>query len=372
MIQIIESYLLAFDSFTISDQQLKNEIEDWRQRALQFASNISDPVEFSTKFAECGLQSEYMGLVTRATMAAYPSTDAQEPAAAEATLPTVREFVEQYRTAYQGVTTSPFRTGAIKAYEALFAVAERTDDLMDAQIIIEKERLLWNIVKDDALDTFTALCDATDPLYTQVWYPVQSQVEIYEKSRCDEELEYLNECATQSKMEVVENARQLITICSQVAALLTGYCTCKRNIYARYGNLDGNVLGMVFIKAAINDAINTIHEQFGRTIHSLLDDKHYKIWFLGATPGDAIGRCKISLNPQNLSVFKDIIDNEIVPDMSPRDALMRSVQHSYYADFADAQKDEYAAQATEFIDAQNSEFTYFKNTAYFQSNPLCV
>ena len=64
----------------------------------------------------------------------------------EQRLPTVHEYLDNYRLVYETSIKPNKRELTDKAYQELFNVENRTDDLMEAQIIIEKEHLIVNTV----------------------------------------------------------------------------------------------------------------------------------------------------------------------------------------------------------------------------------
>ena len=63
-------------------------------------------------------------------------------------LPTVHEFLNHYRLVYEEVRPNA-RKATNDAYEKLFEVENRTSDLFETQMIIEKEKLILNTVIAD-------------------------------------------------------------------------------------------------------------------------------------------------------------------------------------------------------------------------------
>ncbi len=351
---IIQGYTSSFEAYTITDPTLQSRINEWTTKAGNLANNITDAMEFQQQFASSGLQDEYMTLITAAATSIQHTNSGNN---SQPSLPTVKEFVDQYRAAYNEVCKQPYRSRAIRAYETLFAVADRTSDLLEAQIIIERERLLWNIVKEDAIDIFSAVVEAADPLFEFVTRPLELQLEAYQQASCDEQLDYLIELTSRATITPAERARQLITISACTSLALMDYCRCKKDIYQWSGKVENHVAGMVFLRKRLHMIFDLLKSQFNMTIFDLLDDEQHKIWLLAPHMADGIGRHKISLHPQNLLVFRDILTHEIIPNLPPYDALMRTQSHVFYISIGD----EYYEKVRPIIDQLNSAFIYFQN-----------
>lgn len=93
-------------------------------------------------YNKSGIQDKYTALITKVAMAANSgSQESSETIESASQLPSVSEFLEQYRPSYDEVCKRGGLAGK-KAYEDLFDIANKTDDLLEAQIIIEETRIL--------------------------------------------------------------------------------------------------------------------------------------------------------------------------------------------------------------------------------------
>lgn len=99
--------------------------------------------------------------------------------------------------------------------------------MLNAQLILEKERLLWKIVTEDMIDILEPISEAMDPLQTAFTINLQTQLAIYKKANSDEELVYLIEKSEFYKMAKAEEAITRMTMVISLANLLMKYCQAK-------------------------------------------------------------------------------------------------------------------------------------------------
>ena len=133
--QMIDGYISAFDAYEIKSPALSSAVQDWKTRILQLSSSVSDPMAFYPKFAESGLQEEYSALISSVAMASMETANEEGAVTADSQqattkLPTVKEFVEQYRVSYNEVKRSGYRKRGAAAYEAIFDFENKTVDLL--------------------------------------------------------------------------------------------------------------------------------------------------------------------------------------------------------------------------------------------------
>jgi hypothetical protein len=176
-----EPNLDIFDAYPDISTDLKEEIEHWKRDFKLYCEECKDIATFSSSYFGSDLHVQAQDLITKAAMEAYmtpTSGDASENIGTsdaatgieqndiddKSQIISVREFVEQYKPVYDEIKKAGYRIRGEKAYKNLFAVADRTDDMVEAHIIMEEERLLWKIVSEDSLDIFETILEAMDPL----------------------------------------------------------------------------------------------------------------------------------------------------------------------------------------------------------------
>ncbi len=381
--QMISPYIDGFSSYSISDAALQAEIDAFKAKVQLFAQQNTNLATFHSNFAESGLQAEYMNLITRAATSGYsqqasaPAAEstaaapATESASAAPQLPTVKEFVEQYRTAYNEVKKAEWRTRGAAAYEQIFDVANQTDDMLKAQIILEKERLLWKIVSEDSLDIFENIYKAADPLYRFVSAPLKIQADIYAKATCDEQLSYLIEKAEYSRLQVAKHAHMEITLIASLAKMLLIYCKSKADVWRWQSEtlVQGGVQGMIIARATLRNILDFMQAHYDLTFSDVLADEHLKIWLLNPEAKDGLGRIKTTLHPHNLDVFKDIMENEILTSQPVSELLKRKTNLIARLDLSDTAKPAYEAAAAAKASELNASLTYFKYLQSFEAMP---
>jgi len=324
---MIDGYLSIFDQYPVSGE-LEKEIETFKVRFENFAKENGDPANFYQKFTESGLQEEYNTLITKAAMFNIStSNNNTEAATTEEEVISVSNFVEQYRIPYNEIQKAGYRKRAEQAYEAIFEVANRTDDMVEAQLIFEKERLLWNIVTEDALEIFETTLAAMDPLYKATTGNLLLQIESYRNSQFDEELTIAVEKQEQALLILVQHEIVKITIAATIATHLLKYhkAKLKAGEFGVDNEVQGAMMAIIANKKALQRTLKFLKNNLSMSFKDLLEDEGMKIWLLSPTNVDAMSRIKIVLHPNNYQVYQDIIENEIEKDLNIREILLRKI-----------------------------------------------
>ncbi len=366
---MVQSYLDAFDAYTITSPSLQQEVADFKEKMFAFAGANPDITVFYEKFAQSGLQEEYSALVTRVAMASMGTADEEgrvktDYSDSPAPPPmSVRDYLEQYRLPYDEIRKAGYRKRAEAAYEKLFEVADRTEDMLDAQIIIEEERLLWKIVSEDSLDLFKPILEAMDPLQPAMTVTLEKHVEIYEKAQSSEELDYALERLEYEKIPLLQRALSKMTLSTMLSSLLLDYCANKLNaqLSGGQGQQGRNALyAMVALRSAIKRTLRFLEEEMGLTFDDLLADEGLKIWMLVPQNADELGRTKEVLNPQNCDVYRDIVRDEILGDLSLLDLLRQTPEKMIWFALKGAAGDAFHSRAVERAEQLNADLTYYR------------
>jgi hypothetical protein len=359
---MIDGYLSIFNQYSASGE-LEKEIEDFKRRFEAFAEKNSDPAMFYQKFTESGLQEEYNSLITKAAMSEITANNnSQEYAKTEADVISVSEFVDQYRTPYDEIKKAGYRKRAEKAYEAIFEVANRTTDMVEAQLIFEKERLLWNIVKEDALDIFEPVLAAMDPLNKATTANLILQIETYEKVQSDEELTAETEKQEKVLLILVQQEIIKITLAATLATHLLKYhkAKLKAGEFGADNEVQGAMMAILANKKALQRTLTFLKDNLSLSFNDLLQDEGMKIWLLAPTNVDALSRIKIALHPKNYDAYLDIIENEIEKDLSVKEILLRKIPAGIYFALDGKAKKEFERKASLKAEELNRDLVYYQ------------
>ncbi len=364
--QTILGYTGVFAAFTIGSEKLKNDVECFIAELNALGEGCSDFMDFMTKFPSSGLQQKYSDLVANITSPATSSGDAEESkSVSEKKLPTVKEFLEQYRPSYNAVLNGGFRLRAQKAYENIFAVAERTEDLLEMNIILEKEKLLWKIVTEDLLDIYEPILAATDPLNTGVVKQFEKLMHICASAESDEELSFRTDIAVQENQKFQYCFISRITAPIILSGAILGYILCKIK-FRTWQQPQSDLLALIAQRQAVRNTYELFQNTFGWDFEYFVNDEWMKLWLLVPVNLDINGRIRQVLDPQNIEVMREILFNEVLTDKSIEDILLHEQQHVYYF-LLDKKADEITRKYQAEADRLNAHLLYFKYQSQLQS-----
>ncbi len=360
-----EAYVSVFDTYPVRDDNLRQQVDNFKEEMRKLAESAADITAFTNAFMGGGLQARYSELVSKAAMAGTQEetggSTVQSNSDSKNAIPTVSEFVEQYRHSYDEIKKVGYRKRAEKAYEEIFNVANRTNDIAEAQIILEKERLLWNIVTTDSLDIYETILQAMDPLNHQLTDPLAMLVDVYKSSGSEEELRYKLELYESKKSALIQPWNTKVFIAALFAYRFLQYDQARRIVWEWPGDnlVRTALLAMIGLRKAIRRLVELLQAQFGIAFDDLLADESMKIWLLSPANADAIGRIKTALHPQNYKAFREILMEEILSDRSLEDILLREPRAVvYYA--LDKTGDRFQAYALEKAARLNESLVYFR------------
>lgn len=272
----INTLINAFDAYDSTP-----EVEAFKQKLIDFGNTYPDAMTFFQVYPNSGLQEEYTALISKLVMASYQPSDEPTP------LPTVAEYLEQYRPSYDELCAR----GSIKgraAYEALFDVSNRTDDMLEAQLIIEQERLNWKIVTEDAIEVFENKLAQMDPLFLSTTAKLLGQIAAYNHARCQEELEYLLDKQDVEDVGIIANYNLKMNIAAGLATAI----------------MEGKVKYIRATLKYMNDYMEiSLEDLFSEDI---------SIWMLDPHNLDEYGKTKDALNPGLLEVFKSVLSGIVL------------------------------------------------------------
>lgn len=365
---MIQGYTDAFDMYSITSPALQQQVEDYKNRLVAFAETVPDAAVFYSKLTETGLQEEYSALITRVAMAGMGAADESGNAKTDysdtpsAPAMSVRDFLEQYRASYDEVKKAGYRKRGEVAYENIFAVADRADDMLDAQTILEEEQLLWKVVTEDGLDIFAPILQAMDPLQPGISAAVEYSAVAFQNAGCDEELAYLTEKQTYDVVMASCRYTSRVELLALLAEALIYYAGNRVNVALAGQNIgDGRFhRGLISYQNCIARTLRFFEEELGVTFNDLLADEGMKIWLLNPRNADELGRIKECLHQHNLDVVRDIVENEIRNDAPLPEILVRELVQVYWLDLDGEQAKAFSGKAERKAAELNAPLSYYK------------
>ena len=148
----------------------------------------------------------------------------------EQRLPTVHEYLDNYRLVYETSIKPNKRELTDKAYQELFNVENRTDDLMEAQIIIEKEHLIVNTVTAEYKYMAEDFLEAADPNYEVTSAGVKNSIGVYAGAKSLDEVTYMGELAKAVCDDIAVQTKLKLEMMVNFTALVYGWEHSKRKI----------------------------------------------------------------------------------------------------------------------------------------------
>jgi len=380
-----KSLIEVFNAYEIKDNSLKEELEKWKNDFKDFAENFDDPVAFNTEYWGSELNAKHSNLInkiataslgysTEKTTTGQKTTKTKETTTSQETskteeeprILTIKEFVKQYKASYNEVKKAGYRKNGELAYENLFNVAKRTNDILEGQIIIEKERLLWKIVKEDSLDIFKPILEAMDPLFHSIYNPLSQHIEIYEKAESENELNYYLEINKPKKIKDVEEHIIKMLLILIIQLYILRYVVVKENLYRKLDKKSKNAIKKLIIERnALKRAVELL-KGFNLTVDDLFNDESLKIWLIFNQTIDLFGRFKYVNNPKNYQAIYEILTEEIIPDIPIDEILLKPPKNVFYHSLKylkeekSCEEENYLNNAKEKVDKLNSKLTYYK------------
>ena len=355
-------YFAAFDAVKAKDPELQRKIDDWKRRVETFAASLSNILDFYPKYMETGLSEEYTQLVSQLYMQDNDTGKQADTPTSENAVISVRNFLEQYRTAYDEVRKAGYRKRAEKVYEDIFAIADRTDNMIEAQIMLERERLLWKIVSEDWPDIYGPILEAADPLFKPVYLALKYSYENYLGCESDEEMSYRGQRA-QRQLNIIPQFETIrITFAASILVISVNAIEARSAFWYWYmkdemGKARANATVALVARDKCRHIIQLLKETFGLTFDDLVADKHLRSIMLTATPLVTLGRYRKALPPAQLDFYSEIINEQILPDLSDDEFLQhktRSVRYKFY------EAADYDEKIRRIANENSMKLTYYK------------
>lgn len=252
----IDGMLSSFDYIQVSDESIRAEIEAYRLELQQLGERSSDPGSFMADMQSSGLMDKQTNLITRAASgdsgAAMPVSDSSESKTPVAgapdndwmppeKLPTVKEFLEQYRPGAEAAKKHGYQFRAVAAYEKIFSIADRTDDLLENNIILEEEGHLRAIAAEASYDINKLAYDTQDPNNIAARNQFKRLMDLAESYQTDEELYYKTDLLVQENLQEQSRFESRMLMAITLSNVLLGYIKSKQNAWMDINQFGGGI-----------------------------------------------------------------------------------------------------------------------------------
>lgn len=248
-------------------------------------------------------------------------------------LVSVRDYLAAYKPAYEAVKADGTRKRGEKAYENLFAVADRTNDMQEAQLIIEEEGLILKLTTEDALEIHENTLAKLDPLDEVTTVLTKLNIELYKEAESIEDITYRSQLLEIQTIEGTAKGKMKMLLSASLADLLIKYDQAKRMVrmWPDDGKAKGGVAAMAKLRQAIRGVVAIIENEFGKKWDAMMEEQFFMIWMLAPQNLDEYGRTKKSMHPDSIDAYRDMM-NEIMSEESLIEILLREQLHAmcYY------------------------------------------
>lgn len=346
---------------------LLDSIHDFEKRFRQVAEEHAGNPDVAGVLSQTGLQDEY----NRLCMASinrnndYRSVSAEEQPQAfdyqkEQRLPTVHEFLNSYRLVYEEIRPNA-REETIRAYEALFEVENRTDDLFEAQMIIEREKLILNTVIADYKELADDFLKAADPNYEITSSVVKLSAVAYATANSLDEITYMGEIARGKADDLAVQNLVKMQIMVQFMSLIFAWEHEKRKVREGGPFIGDYAQAMVVTREKMRFCYRFMSRDMGIDFDKIENTPFYRIMLLDPKGLDELWRIKKVMHPDNIKAAKYVLFEEILSDRSMEDILLSPQPYPYYEPIDTVHDvpgldDEYLAIAADL----NKDIPYFR------------
>lgn len=210
----------------------------------------------------------------------------------EQRLPTVHEFLDTYRLVYETSVRPNKRELTDKAYQELFNVENRTDDLMEAQLIIEREHLIVNTVTAEYKYIAQDFLEAADPNYEVTSAGVRNSIGLYANAKSLDEVTYMGELAKAVCDDIAVQSKLKLEMMINFTALIFGWENSKRKIREGDKESESYAKAMVVSRSKMRKYYRFLSEDMGITFETMKQTPFYRILMLNPQGLDELWRIK--------------------------------------------------------------------------------
>jgi len=371
-----QGFFSGFDAMPAKDPELQKKIDDWKKRVESLAETITNIADFYPKYMDSGLSEEYTSLVsllyTQDNNTNNHTADDAPAASGAASVISVKNFLEQYRASYDEVRKAGYRKRAEKAYENIFAVADRTNDMIEAQTILEQERLLWKIVSEDWNDIYEPIIEASDPLFAS--YPVLKLIhKAYRNCNSEEEMRYHGQRFYRPINIITEREIRPWWFALTIANLAREAKDARSAFWGKYLDDEPDkarkyAAHSLTCRDICRQMIQILKESYNLTYNDLAADKRVKPFLLAPQNMIELGRYKSALPPAQWEYYHEVVNEQIIPDFDDYTFLMLETRSPFYKmqnsilidPIQHQQAIDYEEKVRKFANEKSLNLTYYK------------
>lgn len=315
---------------------LLDSIRDFEKRFCQVAEENCGDADVAGVLSRTGLQDEY----NRLYMASINRNNDYRTVSEENTpqifdyqkeqrLPTVHEFLNNYRLVYEEIRPNA-REATNKAYEKLFDVENRTDDLFEAQMIIEREKLILNTVVADYKELAEDFLKATDPNYEITSSVVKVSAGAYVSANSLDEITYMGEIARGKADDLTVQNLVKMELLLQFMTLIYAWEHTKRKVREGGPHIGDYAQAMVVTREKTRSCYRFMSQDMGIDFDLIENTPFYRILMLNPKGLDELWRIKKVMHPDNIKAARYVLFEEILTDRRMEDILLSPQQQPYY------------------------------------------
>ena len=346
---------------------LLESIRDFEKRFCQVAEENRGNPDVAGVLSRAGLQDEYnrlyMASINRNNDYSAVSAEDQPQVfdyQKEQRLPTVHEFLNSYRLVYEEIRPNA-REATNRAYEKLFEVEKRTDDLIEAQMIIEREKLILNTVIADYKELAEDFLKAADPNYEITSSVVKLSAGAYASANSLDEITYMGEIARGKADDLAVQNLVKVELMVQFMSLIYAWEHTKRKVREGGPRIGEFAQAMVVTREKTRSCYRFMSRDMGIDFDKMESTPFYRIMLLNPKGLDELWRIKKVMHPDNIKASKYVLFEEILKDRSLEDILLSPQKQPYHEPVDTIHDDpglddEYLAIAAEL----NKDIPYFR------------
>ena len=359
---VIEAYMNALYDGRPEGALLES-VKDFEIRLSDFAEENPRSADI---MADSGMRDEYnqlyMAVINRNND--YSTAGTEEPKAFDYAkaqrVPTVHEFLDTYRLVYEKAVKPNKRELTDRAYQKLFDVENRTDDLLEAQMIIEREHLILNTVTADYKEIVEDFMEAADPNYEVTSATVKATIGVYATAKSLEEITYMGEVARATCDDIAIQVKLKVEMMTIFTSLIFAWERSKRKLREGGAEAPEHAKAMVLTRRQLRQYYRFLSEDMGLTFEEMEKTPFYRISMLNPQGLDELWRIKKVMHPDNIRAIKYVLFEEILTDRSMEDILLTPQAEPYYEMIDTRRYPEMDREFNALAEELNKDIRYFQ------------
>ncbi len=362
--EMMDSLISGFSVYPIEGSDKEAEYRLFVENLTRLGETSGDLNQFIDAYSHSGLGEKAAELHQHFAVAmmsqSVPQQKENSPEPIANRLLTVEEFLAPHRMAYEEIKKCGYRKKTENLYEEILSVANQTEDLLDAQLLLEEKGLLHQLtfIGMEEVDEFSR--SATDPL---------DEVLIHRPFVHPDQMACYYETLDEIKKRRFVGEVKNHLFYSFMVELLS-YEVRKKEIlqWKSSSSVQRDVIAMNRNRRNLKHMIPRVEQVLGQKMEDLLRNQYIRILFLSPEPLVELGRVKKVLHPQNLLAIEELVREEIQSSLTLAEILTRQPEHYFYFDVERGARDleaKYRALARDYV----KDLDFFKYHMDGQQGP---